>query len=60
MIAVVFKRTCYSKCKHKRTFVEKISVERGREMKCTGQAIDLYLARRLICLNQNEILNKLN
>uniref|UniRef100_A0A1I7VWW8 Protein kinase domain-containing protein n=1 Tax=Loa loa TaxID=7209 RepID=A0A1I7VWW8_LOALO len=60
MVAVVFKRTCYSKCKHKRTFVEKISVERGREMKCTGQAIDQYLARKLIFRNQKEILNKLN
>ncbi|VDP11391.1 unnamed protein product [Onchocerca flexuosa] len=46
MAAVVFKRICYSKCKHRRTFVEKISVERSREMKCTGRAIDLYLARK--------------
>ncbi|KAK6104140.1 hypothetical protein QQG55_15160 [Brugia pahangi] len=60
MAAVIFKRMCYSKCKHKKTFVEKISVERGREMKCTGRAIDQYLARKLIFLNQKEILNKLN
>ncbi|VDK67403.1 unnamed protein product [Litomosoides sigmodontis] len=45
MVAVGFKRTYYSKCKHKRTFAEKISVERGREMKCTGRAIDLYLVQ---------------
>uniref|UniRef100_A0A0R3RGB7 PDZ domain-containing protein n=1 Tax=Elaeophora elaphi TaxID=1147741 RepID=A0A0R3RGB7_9BILA len=47
IIAVGFKRTCYSKCKHKRTFVEKISVERGREMKCTGRAIDVQMALRI-------------
>ncbi|KAL3994656.1 hypothetical protein ACH3XW_22605 [Acanthocheilonema viteae] len=51
VIAVGFKRTYYSKCKHKRTFAEKISVERGREMKCTGRAIDLYLVEMALHIN---------
>lgn len=45
VVAVRFKRFYYSKCKHRRTFVEKISVEKDREMKCTGRAIDLYLVQ---------------
>ncbi|CAG9536847.1 unnamed protein product [Cercopithifilaria johnstoni] len=51
MIAVGFKRTYYSKCKHKKTFVEKIGVERGREMKCTGRAINLYLVQMVLQIN---------
>ncbi|VIO94217.1 Uncharacterized protein BM_BM5189 [Brugia malayi] len=51
MAAVIFKRMCYSKCKHKKTFVEKISVERGREMKCTGRAIDQYLVQMALRIN---------
>ncbi|MCP9261842.1 hypothetical protein DINM_005161 [Dirofilaria immitis] len=59
MAAVVFKRKCFSKCKHKRTFVEKISVERGREMKCTGRAIDLYLVQMALHINDTIDMNEM-